>query len=115
MSLRYLPAQTAGGVDKPGALQVFGITGHKGPLCSYAQVTAMVAGDFKTLPHLGFIALLVGSVGAFSALRQKGAEAKRNEKTWDELRADLEAEEGGRLLSGPPNHPPAGTMRPPRD
>lgn len=95
VSLRYLPSDTDG-LDEARGLRVFEITGPRGSLCSYAQVTAMIASDFKALSLLGRAALIVGSLGMLSAWRPSGAKAKRNTKTWDELRADLEAEERGR-------------------
>ena len=115
VSLRYLPSQTTDWFGNPRGLSVFEIHGHNGLLCSYAQVSAMIASDFKVLPLLGYAALILGSLGVLSALRSRGVQVKRNTKTWDELRADLAAEERERLIDRQPKEPLAGTARPPLD
>jgi hypothetical protein len=98
VSLRYLPSLTTDWFGNPRGQQVFEINRHNGSLCSYAQVTAMIAGDFKVLPLVGYVTLFLGAGGLLSAFRGGGAEVKRRTKTWDELRADLQAEEHERLM-----------------
>jgi hypothetical protein len=66
----------------------------------------MIDSDFKILPLLGSLALLVGLIGALTALSQGNSATTTDTKTWKELRSELESDEGERIIGEQWKKPP---------
>jgi hypothetical protein len=98
ISVRYLPTQTKDWSGNPRLLRAFDISGHQSPICSYWQVSEMIQSDFKAVPLLGHLMLLLGLVSAFTSLSRGDIEKTSNTKTWKDLRNDIAAEEGERII-----------------
>lgn len=98
ISIRYLDSQNNDWFGNPRPPRVFEIIGHQRAICTYDQVGAMIRSDFKALPLIGYLALLLGCGSALSALSRSNSGGTSTRKGWAELRADLEAEEGERII-----------------
>jgi hypothetical protein len=77
---------------------VFEIIGQQSEICTYDQVAAMIRTDFRALPLIGYLALLIGCGSAFSTLSRNNSGGTSIQKSWAEIRSELEAEEGERII-----------------
>lgn len=98
ISIRYLDSENNDLFGNPRPPRVFEIIGQQSEICTYDQVAAMIRTDFRALPLIGYLALLIGCGSALSTLSRNNSGGTSTQKSWAEIRSELEAEEGERII-----------------
>jgi hypothetical protein len=91
--------------DRP--IEVFEISGKKGFICSFEQVSSMIQHDFRAIPRLGYVMLFFGFFYALYVVFKGGKTQAANAKSSIDLRNELEIGEGERIIGEQWKNPPA--------
>jgi len=98
IAIRYLPTADKNLFGNARPLFVYEIYSNNMQICSYEQVAEMIRNDFHGLRLLGCIALVGGFLVPLSVSFQRRSKQSKYSKSWNELRSDMEIEEGERII-----------------